>query len=593
MAPSPSDPQPDTAHSSAMSSRTPSRSANLKSQIPGILAVSPAMLAQSNVDYGSGATTNSAAKSSSRRNRGVREDSSEPRKSAVATVSVNVNGSRVSTPPLKPHTGSRQSERLDVPESSDAVYLSDEPVSEGPVKIFRATRRSPRKHQTKETEQAESNQQVDADMSDATPVNIAGLQGSSASPSKNRRSRRNDKANATKSTKVPSDDIPQASDMPVDMQEQLLEAASSAPTPTQLSKSAPASSFLASRTQKARKHAKHATDIDRIDHGLQPDNLAIPAPIRSSNSADEWDMPVTASKVNDALTWQQQLGLSRKPSKSAKKLPASKAVNGHDTTVSNAANQRTSPTSDVPASAPLTSNFGGLSATRPTSGLTWQQELLRSSAPATPVPSTVFAALEEGHTGAHPSREPYPSHHARTSSSPSKNNRMGKREQPRRDENTIDEAVNNPQLNRSLAALSLASSGNSAGSQPRSRKGASTNNVNQTNAFGHHSEPPSAVPATAARVEPSAAGTPSAALIVGPHTPDTTQPIAMSASPSKPASALRNQPTSSSPVFYAGPRFHNSPSAGQLPTPKLAGLLSRHKSSPIASPAVDSSTLAA
>lgn len=303
-----------------------------------------------------------------------------------------------------------------------------------------------------------------------------------------------------------------------------------------LSKSAPASSFIEG-TQSRKQRSKQIQD-DSIN--------SIHPTIRSSNSADEWEMP-SASFItgNDSLTW-QQAALSRKTSQ-GKKIPNSKTSNdikpNKKHTPTPGPTQRAPPlsassiptgTTNAAAAGPPTSQQ---TPTPAVSGLTWQQAMLQKSAPATPS-YDLFEALE-----------PVPDH-SRTRSSPVKNSRPFTRSQqqsvpskpPAANKQEVD-------LDKQLNDLVLSSVKPTTKSiQPKSAK----------------KTKPIPISATTSSAPNAAAASPSA-----------TRPIPMTAN--------SNSPTKS--ALYAGPKFHNSPHAAQLPTPRLAAFLNKNRES---SPAAQS-----
>lgn len=312
---------------------------------------------------------------------------------------------------------------------------------------------------------------------------------------------------------------------------------STSPNPSMLSKSAPTVSFLEGNG--GRRTRKQSSRVEQLDS------------YQTTNSADEWDMPL-AGKGNDALTWQQQV-LSRKPSNgSGNRRAQSGRKQGNGTareplsgiSALAAASSRHGDRQADSASAPPQSNAAA------PSSLTWQQQLFRSnSASSTPTQSDLFSALEDGYSGAHPAKDnrrasPTKGRAGKRSTEAvddSKNGRMSARVTSQRSGTPSNSASRSiPPFGASYAHQRQATSGSDSGSINEDIANLSLGEEGSTVQHGRSSFPAQA------------------------HAP-----IPISSSPTKGG-------------LYAGPKFHNSPSAGQLPTPRLAAFMSRaaNRSSP-------------
>ena len=599
---------------------------------PGLVALSPAMAAQVSAGSSSNAAAaiqGSPSSKTARRSkgnaataqrRGVHQTHSE---GAATTVSDSSNGRTI------PHQQSRaeafllslqgkHSNTAAKPATSvhtdEGMSLSDAPVlpvvtTLSSTKHKRATRRGKRQQ-----ESAHASQEQPDDPATSLDVNAVDRSLTAAdlsdaqlvTPAKQRRSKRTrGQASKIASTTAPADLV-------------LDDSASL----YQLSKSAPASSFLDSAFPASitSNHAKQASDPPVAHSKKTKSSSNVPTisstvHIHSSNSADEWDMPLV-SKRNDALTW-QQVGLSRKSSlgphtqSKAHKKQASSAIansaagkpaapSGLSTLLAQqlAADMNPSAASDIegPASAPLSQTTSSIAAsaqakiTKANAALTWQQELFRASAPSTPA-DLLFSALEEGHTGANPAKDYRSGAHTRMSSSPVKSGRIA----------TNSASTDSRRLNNSLAALSLAGSKGT----PQRKRASTSDGRTSDNAKGYSN---SAIPRSQIRPfananiaesdsgssEDSIAETPAvpvqitgktAGLNSAPSSDSRQASMLGKATPplgSRPPDSLSKSPTkpvaiSNSPSLYAGPRFHNSPSPGQLPTPRLAAMMNRNK----------------
>lgn len=362
---------------------------------------------------------------------------------------------------------------------------------------------------------------------------------------------------------------------PEDIDTDLASATSSAT----LSKSAPASSFLegayATRKNggngKLKNNNNNSNSIQQDKHQSQ---------IRSSNSADEWEMPsVGLIKGNDVLTWQQQAALTRKGSQgkkggkstsvaafNPKKQPAqANQIPPHNS--KHKQSNATPPSGIAQSIAANAANEDQASQVSPT--LTWQQALLQRSAPATPASSKIFDALEEGHSGARPASD-----HHRTRSSPAKprpNTRLAQQQQQQQqtpssnpgseDDSGLDKHFDKMSLTRSQGAAAAKSGTKKAKPIPIHPTGPSYQR-SQVEQDGQASP------------FQSAATTATATTAVSAPVP---------AKPTAIASVGSVSPTKAT-ALYAGPKFHNSPHAGALPTPKLAAFLNRNReSSPVTS----------
>lgn len=598
---------------------------------PGLIALSPAMAAQVSTGSSSNAAAaiqGSPSSKTARRSkgnaataqrRGVYQTHSE---GAATPVSDSSNGRTT------PHQQSRaeafllslqgkHSNTAAKPATSvhtdEGMSLSDAPVlpdcsTPSSTKHKLATRRGKRQQESAHASQEQPDDitgALDVDFVDRSLVAADMSEAQLVTPAKQRRSKRTrGQASKTASTNAPTDLV-------------LDDSASLC----QLSKSAPASSFLDSAfpASVTSNHAKQASDppvpySKKTKSSSNVPTISSSVHIHSSNSADEWDMPLV-SKRNDALTW-QQVGLSRKSSlgphaqSKAHKKQASSAVtstagqaaapSGLSTLLAqqSAADICPSAASDIegPASAPLSQTTSSIAAsaqakaTKASAALTWQQELFRASAPSTPA-ELLFSALEEGHTGANPAKDYRSGAHTRMSSSPVKSGRFA----------TNSASTDSRRLNNSLAALSLAGSkgtpqrkrastsdgrtsdnakGYSDGAIPRTQIRPSANAHVAESVSGSSEDSLAETPAVPVQITGKTAGVSSApssdsrqASMLGKATPPlgSRPPDSLSKSPTKPVAI------SNSPSLYAGPRFHNSPSPGQLPTPRLAAMMNRNK----------------
>jgi hypothetical protein len=283
-------------------------------------------------------------------------------------------------------------------------------------------------------------------------------------------------------------------------------------------------------------------------------------------------MPLTANG-HDALTWQQQ-SLGRKASNSTTTKKQQGNKNGakkagtFDKTEVEAVKPHAPSGISIMAPPPASSSRPLPASSHPTpvptpsaAPLTWQQELFQKSGPSTPS-SQLFTALEEGHSGAHPAKE------TRARSSPSKARSAQQKNAYHSDGFAGDEG----NLENSMSGLALNPSKTVAkNKQAKKAHAAAPLAIPGSVPKHHHYTRSSAKQAHAASdsdadnsVEEETANLSFGEEASAPM--ESTRPLAMSASPTKSS-------------LYAGPKFHNSPSAGQLPTPRLAAFLNRNKES--------------
>lgn len=374
---------------------------------------------------------------------------------------------------------------------------------------------------------------------------------------------------------------------------------------SQLSKSAPTSSFMQQANVAARRqhNASHPIAPHHADAGNN--SMSTSSNIRGSNSADEWDMPAVA-RGTDALTWQQQ-SLGRKSSlRSASTKQQQQQSNQFTKKAVNIRSTAPHGPSGIGAAFAASSHEPSEPAHTPPSSivlpkaLTWQQELFQRSAPATP--SDVFASLEEGFSGAHPARES--AYNKRVGQSPSKAEKTRNNVQQYSEDAAHASSEGEAGLSKAMHGLGL-DKGDSAPNKQTRRAKSSAGSDAKTSGLGalpqktrqHPSgsshqrvatsdesddapfeelNPQAQLARLFARASPMPAPSPpsgfvsaksaSAVPIEGSPAPAPApaRPVALSVSPSKSA-------------LYAGPKFHNSPSAGQLPTPRLAGLLNKSR----------------
>ncbi|CAD6588538.1 MAG: hypothetical protein CYPHOPRED_004427 [Cyphobasidiales sp. Tagirdzhanova-0007] len=324
------------------------------------------------------------------------------------------------------------------------------------------------------------------------------------------------------------------------------------PSPSLLSKSAPATSVL--------NKIKHGVSTHKQKVGTSND-------IRSSNSADEWDMPMTA-RGNDALTWQQKDLGRPKPSTGNLKF-AKKLFQMEDSGLQTP--QKMSGISVMAAADSAAADRSILSASP--NPLTWQQALLQVVKPGSPSPG-LFEALEDGHSGAHPAKE------ARLRPSPTKQRRQ--RSAPNIHTNNQSAIVSEEEggLENELSSLALDNKAQSAkqGRRPNKRLvPASTVStpISIPTAANHYVTRSSTHQQRQANHTSESEGDASLDEAANVQLGEVTRGMS-SLAPSKPRSVP------ASPVktpLYAGPKFHNSPDARDLPTPRLAAFLNRNRDS--------------
>ena len=334
-------------------------------------------------------------------------------------------------------------------------------------------------------------------------------------------------------------------------------------SPSLLSKSAPATSFLMTHPQKKLHYKSSEDQIQLQKHSKNP--------IRGSNSADEWDMPLTSRRNNDALTWQQQ-DLSRiRISAKANKIADKFIVSGEHTGSKKPAHLSAISAMAIPDT-PLQPLATPPSYSASPAPLTWQQALLQPTGPGTPS-SSVFTALEDGHSGTHPAKEsrsrPSP-HKQRKQWSAPDIHKVATRSAPASEEEGLDIRLSGLTLDGKLPShqnakktsrrnppVFIASSPikiPSAGKQPNTRSSS------------HLKQPAQPTSDSEADVSLDEAANLSFEDEIPSHLPSFTPTKPRSI----PASPVKN-------TLYAGPKFHNSPSAGALPTPRMAAFLAKNR----------------
>lgn len=450
---------------------------------------------------------------------------------------------------------SHEEEALSSAAISDAVRHSEQPPVSTPSKAGsnpskRVTRRQ--REQTRQGHATTSDneytnvqhilQQDPADHS--TSIMQAQDNPEQASPAPNRRHRRGKSHNPLAVATSTAQQAVRGSDRD--------ESAASPSSPSLLSRSAPTTSFLtSSRPEQNMRHGKYS----------------------GFDSADDWDMP-TVAKGNDALTWQQQ-SLGRKPSGSREqnkrankstKAPPVPAPSGISALAAAAANNDDREASPSAAS----------------SALTWQQELFRGNGASSSPSVNLFEALEEGHSGASPARD------RSARSSPVKQSRKLPQSQQQaatvhRVEfpTQVSDKEDGNSIDKLFASLVM------KGDKPKRSTSEKQQQPQQT-------PPPSAskpvpVPAPSASgknssrqrqaTHPAHASARSGSDTGSPVHSDTEQPLRDDKLPARSTNSTPIAASVPASTLYAGPKFHNSPSAGQLPTPKFF-LRSRGTTSP-------------
>ena len=307
---------------------------------------------------------------------------------------------------------------------------------------------------------------------------------------------------------------------------------SESPTPGMLSKSAPASSFLEPPQAQRRTRKQSQKGSSNVAGAML-------------SSADEWDMPGSATG-HDSLTWQQQ-GLSRKASGGGGANGSSKYAKKPVPALAT--------TKDTPASGISALASAAAEPSPPPSSMTWQQQLFRQA----PAPAAdLFSALEDGHSGAHPAKD------GRSRTSPAKPRALQRSQSAQEHEYKLDTEA----IDRSFSGLDLEERKKTRGKKNKKKDGTASPaksisipcSALSSQGKKQHSTRPRGVGLTSE----SDTSVDEIADLSLDETPTASKPISMSASPSK-------------STLYAGPKFHNSPSAGQLPTPRLRAFLSRTK----------------
>lgn len=514
-------------------SRTPSRVSPSSTPTPGILAISSATLANANQ------TQSTQGKSADKRSKSGSQRRSQNASSASLYDPSSPAPSQAAT--QQPHSEPASALTAALTQQSSELAAASSPSS-SPSKRTRSRR--------KQKPASDADEPADGQASSVDPAPDSPAPASRSARPQQGRGLSN--ANLT-FTSTSQEEQPKTNTSLF---------SSNAPNPSTLSKSAPASSFLEG-VQQSKKRRGGKQSHSNSSTNLQKENASANTPIRGSNSADEWEMPVARLITgNDSLTWQQQAALTRKSSQSSKKTNNKKEdtnvfkkqtpAPAQSSSTSNASNKSSGLSNVMAASAP-----SGQSSAQPSPALTWQQALLQRSAPATPSSLNLFEALEEGFSGARPASD-----HSRTRSSPVKASRPITRSQKKETQvkaNLSDE----DDLDKQLRDLVLSSVKPSQMAQPPSAKKVKPIPIK-----------PSGKPngeEVARNTEPEVTQAPISA------SPSTTRPIPMSSSSGSPTKS----------ALYAGPKFHNSPHAAQLPTPRLAAFLNRNRES---SPVTQSTT---
>lgn len=513
-------------------SRSPSRAMDSprQSSTPGVLAISSAMLANANQSQSGQSTTPSSKRSKSVNQRRAQNAST----TSLFDPQSPVPSPRASKEDSQPQPGSALTAAL----AQDSPTAAASPA-DSPSKRTRVRRRA-------KAPQSASDPDEGGELVGGQPVDASSAPAAKAS--RPRQGRGTSAVNMALKFSAQAD-LDDTSNSPRE-----------ALDPSQLSRSAPASSFLDNVQQSRKRNDKQtpntSNNFQKEDN--QQTNHLTP---RGSNSADEWEMP-SARTGNDSLTWQQQAALSSKSSQGKKSNNINKTINDNKQYKKQAVApvQRVTPlgvTSPAPRSG--LSNAMSVAASNepaPTpSSLTWQQEQLQRSSPATPSANNLFEALEDGYSGARPATD-----HSRTRSSPVKNSRPFTRSQQQNaslksasaDKEEVD-------LDKLLNDLILSSTKPDKPAQSKSAKKTKLIPINASTV----DELKAAELNKSARMQSMFDAAPSIS-----------KPIPMSAgsvSPSKSA-------------LYAGPKFHNSPHAGQLPTPRLAAFMNRNRDSSPATP---------
>ncbi|KAK9898555.1 hypothetical protein P389DRAFT_177961 [Cystobasidium minutum MCA 4210] len=520
------------------SSRSPSRTADRQSQstTPGVLAVSSAMLANAN-----------QSQSGQSKASGKRSKSSSQRRSQNAS-STNL------LDPLSPAESPSVTSSKQEPTSALIAMMTSHAAS-GDGASSPASSPNKRTRSRRKAKPAPSGSEGD-DTAGQSEDPAAGTQ-TPMSASKGSRPRQ---ARGVSAINLAFTNASQQDDSGIDSQPGTPSHSHS----DSLSKSAPASSFLETLPQTSKRRGKQQPPTNNT---YKDATSSSKPPVRGSNSADEWEMPSSHLITGaDTLTWQQQAALTRKSSQQGKKNPKTTEVTAFKKHQTPSTSHNGTPTT---ATAPSgLSNAMAAGAAKSTSSaqaspaLTWQQALLQRSTPATPS-ANIFEALEDGYSGARPASD-----HYRTRSSPVKASRPFTRSQQQQQQQqqqkasgktglTDDEVVD---LDKQLSDLVLSSVKPAKAAQPKSAKKAKPIPI-QPSAFTQEER--------AHNSEPDVARVPSGT------SPSVTKAIPLTATSSSPNKS----------ALYAGPKFHNSPHAAALPTPKLAAFLNRNRES---SPAAQS-----
>lgn len=615
-------PRPSPPSEQTMSTRSPSRnsvkhqSSAVHAHAPGVLAVTASMIAKAN-NHPAAPATSSTKGTRARQSKGTTHKGNTKNSS---NSNSNSNSANASVTASKSHStaNSGDEESSSTPatlgrtESEAGVTIESNPLqnqqaaastpSKAPTMTTTLATSSKRRQRQQKSNTSEGGIPASDDI--LAPSQPSAIVGNVSTPSPLNPARDDLSAPTTKSKRVrakkssnKADDsllATEQGDAPSSQHQRSGRGSDSfdriAPSPPLLSKSAPTPSFMQQASNnRAGVNGSALTAASkasrRNDNGSSSNSN-----IRGSNSADEWDMPSVA-RGTDALTWQQQ-SLGRKGSlrSSTNKQPqqqhglyAKQAIN-HKATASTAP----SGISAALAASSLDSSKSAEStpaATGPPKALTWQQELFQRSAPTTP--SELFAPLEEGFSGAHPAKES--AYKRGGNHSPSKPRRT--RNTTQRTDETVSTSEGEADLGNTMNALDLnggTTRSNSRDTRKAAKKASESKRVtlhkssvphqqvagashqrNMTTASEESDEAPleelnpqAQLARLFARASPMAVPSPPPSAHPVPAANE--RPLSMSASPSKAA-------------LYAGPKFHNSPSAGQLPTPRLAALLDRNR----------------
>lgn len=516
--------------SSNTTSRSPSRSANRQSQssTPGVLAISSAMLANANQSQNGQSKTFGKRSKSTNQRRSQNASSTSLFDPSAPTDSPTTAANKAET---RPEPASALTAMMTSHSASDEVASSP---ANSPSKRTRSRRRAKPAPSASDADEVAAHSEDPAAAQSLAPASKA---------SRPRHPRGISAINLVDTSTSQNDD--QSIDSP-------------SLTPGQqdtasLSKSAPASSFLESLQHSSKRRGKQ----NPSSRDTPPSSKA---PIRGSNSADEWEMPSARLITGgDTLTWQQQAALTRKSSQQSKKNPKN-----IDTLTSKKQHPSTASQSASPAGTTVPSGLSNAMAigaanshtsAQSSPALTWQQALLQRSTPATPSSGNIFEALEDGYSGARPASD-----HHRTRSSPVKNSRPFTRSQ-QQIATGKSVAANNKDvidLDKQLNDLVLSSVKPSTATQPKSAKKV---------------KPIPISPSTYTREERAQNSDSDKIQTPAGTSPSVTKPVPLASSSSSPSKS----------ALYAGPKFHNSPHAAQLPTPRLAAFLNRNReSSPVA-----------